>query len=95
MKSCLDCNHCVTEDHGYSNVTVEGTYVHCSKELHPDGTFDRFYGEEPKLNYADKCEGFEAGECIEVDCEQENEFTEEQSLKIKACGIHLLERKKT
>lgn len=76
MKSCENCKFCILKDFGYSNYTVEGTYVICAKDAHPDGTFDRFYGEDKRLQYADKCPHFVDGIPIEVDveCERLNDM---------------------
>jgi hypothetical protein len=71
-RTCGNCRFTVNEDFGYSNYTVEGTTFNCAKRLHPDGAFDRFYGEEPKLQYAEQCAGFEAGEPVAIDCECED-----------------------
>lgn len=68
-RTCDECRFAVNEDNGYSNWTVEGTEFSCAKKLHPNGTFDRFYGANPKLDYAEKCQGFEAGEGIDMDVE--------------------------
>mgnify|MGYP001591351197 FL=1 len=72
-RTCEDCKYCVLIDNGYSNYTVEGTDFNCYKELHPDGSFDRWYGKDKRLEYAQQCGGFEAGECIEMDVDRENE----------------------
>lgn len=70
--TCEDCKFCVLADYGYSNYTTEGTEFTCAKNLHPDGSFDRWYGKEPKLDYAQQCSGFEAGEAIRMDCDHED-----------------------
>lgn len=72
MKTCSECRWAVFEDFGYSNYTVEGTNFSCMKSLHPAGTFDRFYGEDERLEFADKCDGFNAGEPVEIDCDRES-----------------------
>ena len=72
---CGDCKFCIFEDYGYSNYTVEGTYFICAKEAHPDGIFDRFYGEDERLKYAEKCPEFTEGECIVMDVDHDNEET--------------------
>ena len=79
-RTCSGCRFAVFEDYGYSNYTVEGTEFSCAKRLHPDGSFDRFYGENPKLDYAQRCAGFESGDPVEmdVDQEEEHELTPEQ-----------------
>lgn len=71
MKTCEGCKFALFDDFGYSNYTVEGTTFHCLKTLHPDGQFDRFYGGNPQLNFAEKCSGFFGGDpvCLDVDRE--------------------------
>lgn len=66
---CTDCKYCLQEDYGYSNYTVEGTTVSCLLGKHPYSSFDRFYGEEPKLDFATDCAWFKLGNgvCIDVD----------------------------
>src|ERR1700679_2591232 len=80
MKSCNDCKYALMEDFGYSNYTTEGTTFYCMAFKHPEDGFDRFYGEEEKLNYADKCETYIEGDRIDMDCDHENEsdLTEDQ-----------------
>lgn len=68
---CENCIYCYLQDYGYSNYTVEGTEFYCLKRVHPDGDFDRFYGKNPRLKYAEKCDSFEKGECLAIDCDQE------------------------
>lgn len=72
-RTCEGCKFGCLFDFGYSNYTVEGTEFFCAKSLHPDGHFDRFYGEDKRLKYAEKCEGFEIGQAIEMDVDHENE----------------------
>jgi hypothetical protein len=92
-KNCQDCKFCVLEDYGYSNYTVEGTLVHCGKNIHPDSPFDRFYGKELRLEFANKCHGFEAGNAIEIDVDRECLPLTEEELKIcEAVGIEYLRR---
>lgn len=69
-RSCSECVHALFEDYGYSNYTVEGTDFACKIGKHPDGIFDRFYGEDPRLEFAGRCPDFVAGEAEEhaVDC---------------------------
>lgn len=71
IRTCLECRHCAQMDYGYSNYTVEGTEVACMLDVHPDGTFDRFYGVEKKLTFAAVCQRFEEGEGFELDCDRE------------------------
>lgn len=66
-KRCIDCASCVQIDYGYSNWTVEGTTVYCSKGAHPAGEFDRWYGEEPELKYAETCDKFVMGDGVSID----------------------------
>jgi len=86
--NCADCKFCMFIDEGYSNYTVENTVFECAREKHPDGTFDRFYGTDPRLEYANQCEAFEAGECIEMDVDHENldDLTPEQLEVWKQAG---------
>ena len=51
-RTCEGCKFGCLFDFGYSNYTVEGTEFFCAKSLHPDGHFDRFYGEDKRLEYA-------------------------------------------
>ncbi len=80
MKTCNKCKWCVLLDYGYSNYTQEGTYVHCAKKLHPEDGFDRFYGEDDRLKYAEKCAGYEVGSAVDMDVDRENvrDLTEEE-----------------
>lgn len=79
-KSCDNCKYAIYEDYGYSNYTVEGTEFQCGKKAHPEGAFDRFYRENPSLNFGAQCEFHEAGEPISMDVEHEDypELTDEQ-----------------
>lgn len=70
-KNCGGCRFALFEDHGYSNWTVEGTTFHCLKAAHPNDGFDRWYGEDKRLCYAEECGPFEAGEPVEVDVDGE------------------------
>ena len=72
MKSCNECKWCLMDDYGYSNYTTEGTNVYCLKTANPNGVFDRWYGEDERLNYAEQCELFVAGGCVQIDCDREN-----------------------
>lgn len=73
MKKCSNCNFAILQDFGYSNWTVEGTEVYCSKNLNPNGQFDRWYGEDERDLFAEKCSQFADSEgpaC--VDCDRED-----------------------
>lgn len=84
LKSCNDCKFGIFKDHGYSNYTVEGTNFTCALKKHPDVTtpegFDRFYGEDARLNYANECPEFFVGDSIHIYVEEDNEadLTSEQ-----------------
>lgn len=73
MKKCGDCRFAVFQDTGYSNWTVEGTDFLCAKKMHPDGIFDKFYGEDKRLEFAEKCGGFDPGNSINMDVDRDNE----------------------
>ena len=62
----------ILNDAGYSNYTVEGTTADCLIGQNPDLPQDRFYGEEPALLYAVKCERFIPGESVKIDCDHED-----------------------
>ena len=78
MNSCKTCKYAIFQDEGYSNYTVEGTMFYCALEQHPDGEFDRWYGEDIRLDYV--CARYESGEPIYMDVEREglSELTPEQ-----------------
>ncbi len=71
-RSCSNCYFAVFVDYGYSNYTVEGTTFKCASGKHPEGSFDRFYGEDKRLAYGSKCDGYAAGEPIEMDVDRQN-----------------------
>ncbi len=77
-ESCLSCKFAIFQEEGYSNYTVEGTMFHCALNKHPDGDFDRWYGEDKRLDYV--CDSYQVGSPIEMDVERENlsELTPEQ-----------------
>ncbi|HET9285764.1 MAG TPA: hypothetical protein VFR24_27755 [Candidatus Angelobacter sp.] len=77
-RNCERCKFGCLFDFGYSNYTVEGTEFFCAMKRHPNGHFDRFYGE--RLDYAEICQSFKFGEaiCMDVDHENETELTPEQ-----------------
>lgn len=70
-RTCETCKWCVMQDHGYSNYTVEGTTVHCLKKLHPEDGFDRWFGDDKRIAFANECAGYEAGEAVSIDCDRE------------------------
>lgn len=69
--NCIDCKFAVFVDYGYSNYTVEGTTFSCALGAHPDGEFDRFYGEDKRLEFANECPKFAEGEAIHMDVESQ------------------------
>lgn len=68
---CSECGHCILRDDGYSNYTVEGTTVICSKGLNPNGDFDRWYGEDKRDDYAEQCPEYLEAEPVRLDVECE------------------------
>jgi len=70
MKTCNECRFALMQEFGYSNYTVEGTTFHCMLQEHPDGEFDRWYGTDTRLQYAEKCEKYEEGDPDILDVEQ-------------------------
>jgi hypothetical protein len=77
---CSECRFCIQQDEGYSNYTVEGVTIQCAKGLHPDGDFDRWYGEDKRLRNVEDCPGFVSGEPLWIDVDRDNisEFTAEE-----------------
>jgi hypothetical protein len=75
MKTCNECRFALFEDYGYSNWTVllskEGTKFICLKSLHPSDGFDRWYGIDKRLEYADTCAGYTEGDPAEIDVDRE------------------------
>lgn len=84
-RKCDNCKFAVLKDIGYSNYTVEGYYFTCAKDAHPDGSFDQFYGENPKFEFAKQCEFYEAGDpvALDVDGEYEPTAAEQEILNIQ------------
>lgn len=72
-KKCDECRWCLLEDYGYSNYTTEGTYVHCLKNLHPESGWDRFYGEDKRLQFAETCPSFEQGVAVTIDVDRDDQ----------------------
>ena len=65
-KKCESCRFARFKDEGYSNYTVEGTTFECLINKHPDGKFDRWYGEDGRLYWALWCKTYEAGTPIRL-----------------------------
>jgi len=74
------------QDYGYSNYTVEGTTFYCFLKKHPDQPFDRFYGDDKRLNHANNCKHYRHGIPIELDVDQVNI---EPLTPIQKCMINL------
>ena len=70
-KKCSNCKNSLMVDEGYSNYTVESTTFYCLLDKNPLAPFDRWYGKEPKLEFAEECLSFDkgAGESLDVDRE--------------------------
>jgi len=70
---CTDCKLCYEKDYGYSNYTVEGTMVYCLKNANPNFPKDRWYGEEPELEFANQCPLFVEGNSVKRYVEDSDE----------------------
>lgn len=70
-KSCECCRYGLFEDFGYSNYTVEGCTFSCLMNKHPCDNFDRFYGEDKRLLYAQECAAYSEGEPVVLDVEHD------------------------
>lgn len=66
---CDSCCYGKLEEYGYSAYTVEGNNFSCVRNMHPDGAFDRWYGEDNRLKFANKCKGFQQGNPIRISME--------------------------
>lgn len=78
MKKCSECKYAILQDTGYSNWTVMGTDFHCAKKLHPEDGLDWWYGEDKRIEYAEQCAGYEAGEPVQMDVDGEYEHTPDE-----------------
>lgn len=87
-RKCTDCKNCLLQDYGYSNWTVEGTSVYCMNGKHPDGEFDKWYGSDKRLLYANECGSFEKGEPQDIDVELENwdDLSDKAKAFLRGCG---------
>ena len=80
-RRCSNCKNHWLEDNGYSNYTIMGTAVHCSKGLHPEGEFDLWYRRSTVDGYAAICAEWMRGDPIlhmDVDTECEPSLTPHQ-----------------
>ena len=80
---CTDCKYCIKLDTGYSNWTVMGTDVDCLRGLNPGFPEDEFYGKEPSLLYAQKCDNFIKGKCVWINVDMEGRELEDYSDSIE------------
>ena len=80
--TCNECRFAIFQDYGYSNWTVEGTEFFCAIKQHPADGFDRWYGDDGRLNYAAECRMFRAGEPISIDVDREDLPTEGEARMI-------------
>lgn len=80
--TCENCENCLLLDFGYSNWTVEGTTVICMEQAHPDLEFDRYYGTDERLKFAETCPKYVNGEPDSLDVD--GMTWEELSEKAKA-----------
>jgi len=78
MRTCDDCKFCVYQDTGHSNWTVEGTDFYCGAKAHPNDGFDRWYKEDPNLNFAEQCLIFAPGVPIHMDVDHTESLTPEE-----------------
>ena len=78
--SCTQCRFGVFKFSGYSSYTVEGRTFVCGAQVHPEDDFDAWYDTDARLNYANQCPRFDAGDPISmgVDLEDYGDLTDEQ-----------------
>ena len=72
MKKCNACKYHLNQDTGYSNYTVEGRDIYCLLEQNPDLPVDLWYGDEPKLDFAETCASFQPGDGVYVDVDHDD-----------------------
>jgi len=80
FKKCTECHFGILRDQGYSNYTVEGNTFNCAKGLHPAAPFDNFYGHTKENYQAEYCAGYQLGEPLQIDVEEEvlHDLTQDQ-----------------
>ena len=76
---CTDCKFCLRRDTGYSNYTVTGFDINCLKNLNKDFPVDEFYGKDDALLFANQCDSFVSGGCVNVDVDMEDGMLEDYS----------------
>lgn len=87
MKKCSDCVYAIIRDYGYSNYTVEGSDVYCSKSLNPNAPFDRWYGEDKRDLFAEQCDSFKEGYPVEIEVDWSGDYTDYFSKYVSASDI--------
>ncbi len=65
-KKCDNCRFARFKEEGYSEWTIEGVSFECMVNEHPDGKFDRWYGEDGRLHWALWCKKYESGTPIKL-----------------------------
>jgi hypothetical protein len=88
MQTCNECEFALFRDYGYSNYTTEGTEFFCLVGKHPEDGFDRWFGDDERLNYAQVCTGFVSGEpiCLDVDGYAEENLTDSEKALLENWG---------
>ena len=69
QKRCDRCVYAHLQDYGYSDWTTEGTTFKCMRNKNPHGEFDRWYGEDSRLLYAEQCRKFTPGDPVHLSVE--------------------------
>ena len=87
-EECTNCKFAILQETGYSNWTVMGTDFFCGLDLHPADGFDIYYGTDLGLKYAAECDAFEAGECITLDVDGENELLDREKAIVQKWEKH-------
>lgn len=83
---CIECRYCISTDYGYSNYTVEGTTCDCLLDLNPGFPKDRFWGEEPILDYANQCSSYTQGDGLFFNVEDDFDDPDELDY-VERCGL--------
>lgn len=72
-RSCEGCSNALFADYGYSNYTTEGTEFWCMVGAHPEDGFDKWFGLDERLLFAEVCPRFEPGDPVRMDVDHEGE----------------------
>lgn len=83
VKSCNDCVFAVIVEQGYSNWTVEGSDMHCSKNFNPNGTYDNFYGTAVQNQFAEECSSYLEGDCVTIDVDKDDMMRQSEDVNLK------------